>query len=205
VQASSRRHLLRQAAVLAVVGSSTTHSLAGALSGANQPGQKEWFDSWLASKPPHGALHLYRFADEIYALTKPIAWTPAPDTKTNFPRVDVPVGFITDFASVPRIFWSVLPRDGRYTYPAIVHDYMYWVQKEPRSLADEIFKIGMEEFGIDFVTVNAIYWSVRAAGGWAWDDNAALKKRGERRIIRRVPSDPLIEWAEWKKDASVFE
>ena len=31
-------------------------------------------------------------------------------------------GFVTDFASVPRIFWSVFPPFGRYTKAAVLHD-----------------------------------------------------------------------------------
>jgi len=29
-----------------------------------------------------------------------------------------PAGFVTDFASISRLFWTLLPRDGEYTYPA---------------------------------------------------------------------------------------
>src|SRR5262245_57983090 len=94
-------------------------AFAGPLTGTRDITQEQWFDAWCAPKPPEGALHLYRFADEIYSLTKPIAWTPGPKAR-EFKRVDVPAGFVTDFASVPRIFWSVLPRDGKYTYPAII-------------------------------------------------------------------------------------
>src|SRR5687768_9587331 len=33
----------------------------------------------------------------------------------------VPPGFVTDYASIPSIFWSVLSPYGRYGSPAIVH------------------------------------------------------------------------------------
>src|SRR5690348_12260167 len=39
--------------------------------------------------------------------------------------IRVPVGFVTDFASVPRFFWRVLPPTGRYGKAAVVHDYLY--------------------------------------------------------------------------------
>ncbi len=40
--------------------------------------------------------------------------------------LEVPAGFVTDFASIPRIFWSLLsPTDLRYSKPAVVHDYGY--------------------------------------------------------------------------------
>ncbi|MDI5166053.1 DUF1353 domain-containing protein, partial [Salmonella enterica subsp. enterica serovar Montevideo] len=33
--------------------------------------------------------------------------------------IEVPVGFVTDLATVPRIFWSLLPPDGEYAKAAI--------------------------------------------------------------------------------------
>lgn len=36
--------------------------------------------------------------------------------------IRVEKGFITDFASVPRIFWSIFPPFGRYTKAAVLHD-----------------------------------------------------------------------------------
>jgi len=39
-------------------------------------------------------------------------------------RIDVPEGFETDFASVPRIFWSILPlTDAQYDQASVIHDY----------------------------------------------------------------------------------
>ncbi len=34
-------------------------------------------------------------------------------------------GFCTDFASVPRMFWSVIPPFGKYSTAAVVHDRLY--------------------------------------------------------------------------------
>jgi hypothetical protein len=111
--------------------------------------RENWFKEFFESKPQAGALHFFRFADEVYVITKPISWIPGPNQVNKYKRVDVPVGFVTDLASVPRIFWQFLPRDGKYTYPAIMHDYLYWMQNQPRESADDILRIGMEEFNID--------------------------------------------------------
>lgn len=38
--------------------------------------------------------------------------------------ITVPAGFVTDFASVPRIFWPILPlSDAVYDKAAVLHDY----------------------------------------------------------------------------------
>ncbi len=43
----------------------------------------------------------------------------------NSDIIHVPAGFVTDLASVPRIFWTLLPPDGKYAKAAIIHDYLY--------------------------------------------------------------------------------
>ena len=107
-----------------------------------------WMDAWMTDqKATVGNLHLSRFVEPIYYLLKPTTWLPDKGQEHLKP-VNVPVGFVTDFASIPRIFWSVLPPDGKYTHPAIVHDYLYWTQRGPREDADQILKIMMEDFSV---------------------------------------------------------
>jgi len=205
---TSRRRMLQTLAggLLGATGLAHDSSVAAPLSNTTETSQKDWFDEVFSSgKAVQGGLHLYRFSDEIYATTKPISWIPNPGSAKELQKVDVPAGFITDFASVPRIFWSVLPRDGVYVYPAIIHDYMYWMQDAVRDVADETLREGMQDFKVDPVSVNAIYWGVRAGGWSAWAANAKLKQAGERRIIQKFPENPLMSWFDWKKDPSVFK
>jgi hypothetical protein len=98
----------------------------------------------------------------------------------------------------------VLRPDGLYTYPAIVHDYLYWEQTTTREVADQILRFGMEDFTVDRASIAAIYAGVRAGGAVAWENNGRLKATGEKRILRRFPDDPTIRWAQWKADPSVF-
>jgi hypothetical protein len=192
-------------ALMAVTFAWKSPARADELRGDQEMTREKWFKEFFESKPPAGALHLFRFADEVYVITKPISWVPGPDQVNKYKRVDVPVGFVTDLASVPRIFWQFLPRDGKYTYPAIVHDYLYWMQHQPRESADDILRIGMEEFNIDNVVINAVYWGVKAGGRFAWSNNASLKSKGEKRVLKRLPADPLIRWEDWKKQPDVFQ
>ena len=39
----------------------------------------------------------------------------------------VPKGFITDFASSPKILWPILPPRGEYGKAAVIHDYCYFI------------------------------------------------------------------------------
>jgi hypothetical protein len=165
----------------------------------------KWMDAWMmVPKAPGGRLELGRFADPIYFLGQPISWQPNPGQV--FAAVTVPTGFVTDFASIPAIFWSYLRPDGKYAYAAIVHDYLYWMQQRPREEADQILKFAMQDFNINSATVLAIYEAVHLFGGSAWRNNADLKARGEKRILKpeKWPEDPRVTWAEWKKRPDVF-
>ena len=163
-----------------------------------------WMDQWISEqRATVGTLHLSRFVEPIYYLLKPTVWLPDPGQQ-RFRPVNVPVGFVTDFASIPRVFWSALRPDGNYTHPAIVHDYLYWTQSTSRDDADDIFRIMMEDFSIDRVTSTTIYSAVRLFGGTAWDGNAKLRASGEKRLLKQFPDDPRTTWESWKQKPGVF-
>ena len=161
----------------------------------------EWMNAWTGEKArkPQGGLFIYRFKEPMWALLKPIAWQADAGT-SDIARVEVPEGFVTDFASIPRAFYSMLRPDGDYTYPAILHDYLYWTQTRPRSECDEVIRLAMLDFKIDPVTVKAIYTAVRTFGQSAWNANAKLQANGEKRILAKLPTDPRITWADWKEE-----
>jgi len=196
-----RTFLLNAAAALPLL-SSSYDAAAQEPSGSSMDA---WMQAWMA--PRHrqatGALHLSRFSDPTYFLLKPITWKPNPGQE-SYSSVTVPVGFVTDFASIPRVFWSVLRPDGLYTYPAIVHDYLYWEQVVSREAADLIFKFGMEDFRLRSATIASVFNAVRAFGGSAWENNAKLKAAGERRVLNRFPDDPTITWKQWKLERAHF-
>lgn len=60
----------------------------------------------------------------------------------------VPDGYKTNFASVPRFFWRILPPDGPHREAAIIHDAMYDAGYPSRWLADAIFYEAMNELGV---------------------------------------------------------
>lgn len=82
--------------------------------------------------------------------------------------IEVPVGFETDFASVPRvpIFFTLF--GDRAHREAVLHDYLYRIDSVPtveRSQADEVFLEAMKNRGKGFSVRYAMYWGVRL-GGW---------------------------------------
>jgi hypothetical protein len=166
-----------------------------------------WMSRWMevASRQPGASLYLSRFRDPIYFLLREISWSPNPDQASSFQSVLVPKGFVTDLASIPRVFWSLLRPDGEYAYSAIIHDYMYWMQNTSRETSDQVFRLGMQDFDIDSATVLTIYEAVRLGGKAAWEENKRLREAGERRILKEFPKDPRILWNDWKERPGVFE
>lgn len=83
--------------------------------------------------------------------------------------IRVPGGFTTDFASIPRIFWFILSPYGKWGKAAVVHDYLYFINKEyTRKQADDVFKEAMGVLGVNWLVKGIIYNATRWFGGGAW-------------------------------------
>jgi len=84
--------------------------------------------------------------------------------------VAVPVGFVTDGASVPRPLWWLLPAWGRYSRAAVVHDFLCdriergaaHIHAADRRTADAIFYEAMTVCGVNNVIKFSIWLAVRA-------------------------------------------
>lgn len=133
------------------------------------------FDSDLAVKE-HGR--------STWALLAPLIWT-----GTKGDTFSVPVGFVTDFATVPRfLVWKMLPY-GPYTRAAVLHDWLLgglaeWSLNHQHDSSrmyppansrdcDGIFRRVMEDLGVPWMTrwqmwaavrVGALFNSRRAYG-----------------------------------------
>lgn len=87
--------------------------------------------------------------------------------------VEVPLGFETDGASVPKVLWWILPPFGKYGQAAVVHDKLYrdgilLVDGKPvhvtRARADAIFLEAMGVLKVSPVVRYPMYWAVRLFG-----------------------------------------
>lgn len=112
-------------------------------------------------------------------MLKRIRYFAAPDAAEP---IIVPKGFITDYASIPRIFWPLLPPWGKYGPAAIVHDYLYTragmtvpspedpsrMVESDRKTADRIFLLAMAQLGVGVVKRYVMYFAVRLFGRAAY-------------------------------------
>ena len=80
-------------------------------------------------------------------------------------RIMVPAGFITDFASIPKILWNVLPPTGGYGKAAVIHDWLYRTKGiATRKQADDVLMEAMIFLKVDWWTRWVIYGGVRVGG-----------------------------------------
>ena len=122
-----------------------------------------------------------RSGRSLWATTKEITYRPS----NGDAEIRVPKGFVTDLASIPRLFWDLLPPDGPWVKAAVIHDYLYYTQGSgvwkchpptilrarpyERPDADWILRDAMEDRGVDGFRRNVIWLAVRVGGQHGWD------------------------------------
>ena len=94
--------------------------------------------------------------------------------RSDHTMIVVPSGFVTDLASIPRVFHPLIPVNGKHRAAAILHDYLYETQTMSRAKADSIFLEAMEACGVRWTQRVVMYSAVRIGGWIAWN---ARKKR----------------------------
>lgn len=153
--------LLSLALLLSACGSAPPHPLAAPASALHGLSQQK-------TKQPLLSPVLYN-GREDYQLVSPWHFV-------RFGAVeDAPVGLVVDGASVPRVFWSFMPRDGLHRAAALSHDIAYGLRGRlvnglvlTRSQADEMFYDLMVEAGVSRFRAGTAYSAVRAGGWVAW-------------------------------------
>lgn len=85
--------------------------------------------------------------------------------------ITIPAGYLTDGASVPRLFWNIIPPWGKYGQAAVVHDllceYLMVVrngrpERITRARCDAILNEAMTYLGVPIVQRLMIYGAVCA-------------------------------------------
>lgn len=87
----------------------------------------------------------------------------------------IPTGLESDGASVPYLVGLVINRfDKRLLLYSVFHDYCYQTQFMPRSLADLVYKLGLERTYNKYIA-QSFYLALRAFGWVAWHNH---KRKG---------------------------
>lgn len=78
--------------------------------------------------------------------------------------VVVPAGFVTDFASVPRVPVVYMLFGDRAHHESVIHDFLYQTHQVPRGTADKVFLEAMEARGKSAFVRRGMYWGVVMGG-----------------------------------------
>lgn len=94
--------------------------------------------------------------------------------------VRVPVGFLTDFASIPRALWTTVGGPwGLYGWAAVLHDFLYTVQTTDKDTADMVLLEVMKLCGTPSETRDVIYEGVHLFGDSAWKCHSKIKENAK--------------------------
>lgn len=99
-----------------------------------------------------------------WRLTEPLAF----DSEVLGRVVTVPAGFVTDFASVPRILGIYDLEGGRCNKAAVIHDWLYSVQCVDRETCDKVLREAIRASGYSAITAGLFYAAVRLGGASHW-------------------------------------
>lgn len=82
--------------------------------------------------------------------------------------ITVPAGFVTDFASIPRIPLAYWLLGGTANEAAVIHDFLYRKQFTTRKQADQVLLEAMVATDIIPWRRAMIYFGVRIGGWYVW-------------------------------------
>lgn len=110
-------------------------------------------------------------------------------------KVLVEARYVTDWASIPRLFRSIIPKRGRYSPAALVHDWLYAShhvlhsgkpEEITRKEADKIFLEIMADLGVGWLKRKTMYRAVRLGGwrSWGKEKYRILSEDGETILYR---------------------
>jgi hypothetical protein len=109
-----------------------------------------------------GRLELYEMAGHNgrwFCLLEPLTYV-----DRDWRRYTAPAGTLTDFASVPRIVWMVIPKTGSYNRACVVHDHLCTEKKLPTRHVHDLFLRMLETCGVSTIVRLSMHRAVRWFG-----------------------------------------
>lgn len=107
--------------------------------------------------------------DGLWRLVEPLVYQSDVAGQT----FEVPAGFETDLASVPRLPVVYLLAGGTSNEAAVVHDFLYTVHPVSRAVADAVLREASAVTGVPAWRRWLMFWGVRLGGASHWDPRSA--------------------------------
>lgn len=128
-----------------------------------------------------------RLLDEqkgLYSLLNPLVYCSAILERT----LVVPAGFVTDFASVPRLPVVYLAAGGKGERAAVVHDWLYSTESVERATADAVLREALLSCGYSPALASTFYAAVRTFGASHWK---APNQPQPAHVVAFMGTDPV--------------
>lgn len=101
---------------------------------------------------------------QTWVTEDPIRFGVVDDNGTNRLEVIEP-GFMSDFASVPRLLrWYVSRNGSPIQVAAVIHDFLYSARTYPRAYADRVFYVTLRALQTPAVRARILWLAVRLGG-----------------------------------------
>lgn len=110
--------------------------------------------------------------DGSWQLTRPFMY----DSIVYGSRIIVPRGFVTDFASVPRVPFAYWLTGDTAHKASVIHDFLYRTKPCARSVADAVFLEAMGADGQPLWRRKLMWLGVRLFGEEAYDNEPPMNK-----------------------------
>ena len=90
-------------------------------------------------------------------------------------KVTIKPGLLTDGASIPKVFWSIIgcPLNGKYVGSALIHDGLYASHVLSKEESDLLFLDMMEHNKVSLWRRKLMYWAVKFGGGSSYNGKSA--------------------------------
>ena len=99
--------------------------------------------------------------------------------------ISVKSGWITDGASVPRVFQNIFSPYGEQSiFGAIIHDALYMAEALPRKECDLIFLEILKLKGVGWLKRSVMYSAVRLGGGFVWRKHKKEEVKKAKKFVK---------------------
>lgn len=93
---------------------------------------------------------------------------PIKHTLANGAQLIIPIDYVSNGASIPRLLRGIYSQQGVYVMPSIIHDYLYDNNYHSRAFSDRQFLLDMGKVGTNKFTKWLFYYVIRIFGKTNW-------------------------------------
>jgi len=114
---------------------------------------------------------------DLWTVRAPLVWD-----DPVYGHLVVPAGFVTDLASIPRLFRNLpfLDPNGLSRRPAVVHDWLYGSvegRAHGKEFADNFLRAALLSEGASPAVAQTFFLAVHLFGSGPWDDDGVKLAR----------------------------